>query len=104
MDKPAANADGSIDIYFSPTSPGVGRNWLRTIPDKDYFVALRLYGQLRPSSIKLGEQTIYRKYNDSQPLTGRTEVSKRHLWDQAAMSAFGTTGTSDDVCFSAASG
>jgi Protein of unknown function (DUF1214) len=44
MDKPAANADGSIDIYFSPTSPGVGRNWLRTVPDKDYFVALRLYG------------------------------------------------------------
>jgi enoyl-CoA hydratase/carnithine racemase len=44
MDKPAANADGSIDIYFSPTSPGVGRNWLQTIPDKDYFVALRLYG------------------------------------------------------------
>jgi hypothetical protein len=53
--------------------------------------------QLRPSSIKLGEQTTYRKYNDSQPLTGRTEVSKRHLWDQAAMSAFGTKRSSQ--CF-----
>ena len=29
MDKPAANADGSTDIYFGPTSPGEGKNWLR---------------------------------------------------------------------------
>lgn len=44
MDKPAQNADGSTDIYFGPASPGDGRNWLRTLPNKGYFVILRLYG------------------------------------------------------------
>ena len=44
MDKPAANADGSTDIYFSPISPGEGKNWLKTLPDKGFFVILRLYG------------------------------------------------------------
>jgi hypothetical protein len=44
MDKPAANADGSTDIYFGPNSPGAGKNWLRTLPDKGFFVILRLYG------------------------------------------------------------
>jgi hypothetical protein len=48
MDKPATNADGSTDIYFGPTSPSDGKNWLRTLPDKDYFVALRLYGPTEP--------------------------------------------------------
>jgi len=44
MDRPAANADGSTDIYFGPESPGTGKNWLRTLPDKGFFVILRLYG------------------------------------------------------------
>ena len=44
MDKPATNADGSTDIYFGPESPGEGKNWLRTLPDKGFFVILRLYG------------------------------------------------------------
>jgi hypothetical protein len=44
MDKPAKNADGSTDIYFGPESPGDGKNWLRTLPDKGFFVILRLYG------------------------------------------------------------
>lgn len=48
MDKPATNADGSTDIYFGPTSPGDGKNWLRTLLGKDYFVALRLYGPTEP--------------------------------------------------------
>jgi hypothetical protein len=43
MDKPTPNPDGSTDIYFSPTSPGEGRNWLKTLPDKGFFVILRLY-------------------------------------------------------------
>jgi hypothetical protein len=42
MDKPVQNADGST--YFGPKSPGAGRNWLRTLPDKGFFVILRLYG------------------------------------------------------------
>jgi len=44
MDKPAQNADGSTDIYFGPTSPGAGKNWLKTLPNKGYFVVFRLYG------------------------------------------------------------
>jgi hypothetical protein len=44
MDKPVVNADGSYDIYFGPNSPGAGKNWLRTLPDKGFFVLLRLYG------------------------------------------------------------
>ncbi|UQZ90478.1 DUF1254 domain-containing protein [Deltaproteobacteria bacterium Smac51] len=44
MDQPGANSDGSIDIYFGPESPGAGKNWLKTVPGKGYFVILRLYG------------------------------------------------------------
>jgi hypothetical protein len=44
MDKPTRNKDGSIDIYFGPDSPGQGKNWLTTLPDKGFFVILRLYG------------------------------------------------------------
>ena len=44
MDAPATNADGSTDIYFGPESPGEGKNWLRTVPDRGFFVILRIYG------------------------------------------------------------
>ncbi|GLS28631.1 Uncharacterized conserved protein [Mesorhizobium albiziae] len=44
MDKPVTNADGSVDIYVGPTSPGEGKNWLATVPGKGFFTALRLYG------------------------------------------------------------
>jgi hypothetical protein len=44
MDKPPTNADGSTDIYFGPTSPGAGKNWVATVPGKGFFVVLRLYG------------------------------------------------------------
>jgi len=44
MDKPAANADGSYDLYFGPSAPpGKEGNWLRTVPDQGYFILLRLY-------------------------------------------------------------
>jgi hypothetical protein len=43
------NADGSIDVYFSPEPPpGQESNWLQTIPGKAWFVALRMYGPLEP--------------------------------------------------------
>jgi hypothetical protein len=48
MDKPPTNAYGSTDFYFSPTSPGDGKNWLRTVADKGLFVILRLYGPTQP--------------------------------------------------------
>jgi hypothetical protein len=34
MDKPVVNADGSVDIYVGPASPGDGKNWLATVPGK----------------------------------------------------------------------
>ncbi|MGH6761333.1 MAG: DUF1254 domain-containing protein [Phyllobacterium sp.] len=45
-----ADADGSTTIYFSPTQPdGVGRgNWIQTMPEKGWFVCLRLYSPLEP--------------------------------------------------------
>jgi hypothetical protein len=45
MDMPAANRDGSTDIYFGPTPPaGTAKNWLKTNPGQGFFVILRLYG------------------------------------------------------------
>ncbi len=38
-----------MDIYFGPTSPGEGKNWLKTLPGKGYFVILRLYGPTQAS-------------------------------------------------------
>jgi hypothetical protein len=43
------NADGSYDIYFGPRAPeGFGNNWLETVPEKGWFVILRIYGPLEP--------------------------------------------------------
>ncbi|MEM9256331.1 MAG: DUF1254 domain-containing protein [Pseudomonadota bacterium] len=55
------NADGSIDIYFSPNPPlGYENNWVQTVPGKGWFTILRMYSPLqawidqswRPSDIK----------------------------------------------------
>jgi hypothetical protein len=45
-----ADADGATTIWFSPTQPdGVSRgNWIQTMPNKGWFVALRLYSPLEP--------------------------------------------------------
>jgi hypothetical protein len=47
---PAArpDADGSTTVYFAPEQPaGVERgNWIQTVPEKGWFVILRLYGPL----------------------------------------------------------
>jgi len=46
---PRPNADGSYDIYFSPTAPeGQDRNWIQTVPGKGWNVIFRLYGPLEP--------------------------------------------------------
>lgn len=44
MDRPMPNADGSLDIHVGPKSPGPGKAWLATVPNKGFFVILRLYG------------------------------------------------------------
>jgi hypothetical protein len=48
MDKPKANADGSIDIYFGPEKPKGADNWLKTVRGKAWFILLRLYGPEKP--------------------------------------------------------
>ena len=49
---PAAesNPDGSTTVYFGPTQPpGIKRgNWIQTMPNKGWFVILRLYSPLEP--------------------------------------------------------
>ncbi|MCB1071209.1 MAG: DUF1254 domain-containing protein, partial [Kiritimatiellae bacterium] len=43
------NADGSVDVFFSPKAPaGMENNWVQTIPGKGWFMILRLYGPLEP--------------------------------------------------------
>jgi hypothetical protein len=43
------SADGSVTIWFGPKPPaGHEGNWVQTMPDKGYSVALRLYGPLEP--------------------------------------------------------
>jgi hypothetical protein len=44
-----SNADGSIDLYFAPKAPvGHEKNWVQTIPEKAWWVLLRLYSPLEP--------------------------------------------------------
>jgi hypothetical protein len=48
--KPEQEQDGSTALYLGPTTPaGKASNWMRTVPGKDYFVILRLYGPLEAS-------------------------------------------------------
>jgi hypothetical protein len=43
------NADGSVDIYLSPTAPkGHEKNWIQTVPGRAWYTLLRLYGPLEP--------------------------------------------------------
>jgi hypothetical protein len=44
------NSDGSIDIYFGPEAPaGKEAQWIKTIPDKGWFVYFRIYGPQAPA-------------------------------------------------------
>ncbi len=43
-DKPVANADGSLDLYFGTKAPaGKEKNWMATVPGRGYFAIIRLY-------------------------------------------------------------
>jgi len=49
FEKPQSNPDGSIDIYFGPNAPeGKENHWVKTIPDKGWFVYFRIYGPQAP--------------------------------------------------------
>jgi len=44
---PEVNDDGTVDIYFGPKAPaGHENNWIKTDPDKGFFVVFRFYGPL----------------------------------------------------------
>lgn len=48
-DKLIENSDGSVTIYFGATAPkGKESNWIQTVPNKGWFILLRLYGPLEP--------------------------------------------------------
>jgi hypothetical protein len=48
-DKLAYNEDGSVDLYFGPTTPeGKEANWIQTVPKKAWVVLFRTYGPLEP--------------------------------------------------------
>jgi len=48
--KPQPNPDGSIDIYLGPNAPvGKENQWIKTIPDKGWFVYFRIYGPTAPA-------------------------------------------------------
>ncbi|PCI51646.1 MAG: hypothetical protein COB45_14300 [Gammaproteobacteria bacterium] len=50
IDKLVYNKDGSVDLYFGPSLPknSPKANWTETVPNKAWFVLLRLYGPLQP--------------------------------------------------------
>jgi hypothetical protein len=41
--KPVVNADGSVDIVFSPDAPKEKTNWIKTVPGKGCFPIFRFY-------------------------------------------------------------
>ena len=47
--EPKINADGSVDVYFSPKMPkGQDKNWIQTVPGKGWFPIFRFYGPDKP--------------------------------------------------------
>src|SRR5262245_35906247 len=46
--KPKVNADGTIDITFSPTEPKEKTNWIQTVPGKGWFPIFRFYSPSEP--------------------------------------------------------
>ena len=43
------NDDGSYTVHFGPKAPkGAENNWVQTVPDKSWFVILRMYSPLKP--------------------------------------------------------
>ena len=47
LGEPDVNPDGSVDIYFEPKAPtGHESNWIKTDPEKGFFVVFRFYGPL----------------------------------------------------------
>jgi hypothetical protein len=46
--RPRVNADGSVEVIFSPSRPEGDTNWVQTVPGKSWFTIFRLYGPLQP--------------------------------------------------------
>jgi len=59
-----ANADGSYTVWFGPKAPeGKADNWVQTMPNKSYFVFMRLYGPLEPWFDKTWKPGDFKKLN-----------------------------------------
>jgi hypothetical protein len=59
-----ANSDGSYTIYFGLKAPqGKEDNWVQTMPEKSYFVFMRLYGPLQPWFDKSWKPGDFEKQN-----------------------------------------
>jgi hypothetical protein len=43
-----ANADGSVDVTFSPVRPAGASNWIKTTPGKGWFAYFRFYAPTEP--------------------------------------------------------
>jgi Protein of unknown function (DUF1214) len=54
-------SDGSIDLYFGPSTPNDKQNWIKTRPERGFFLYFRAYGPLQP----FFDQTW--KLNDVKP-------------------------------------
>lgn len=53
LDGPTAAGDGSVEVHFGPEPPGAGKNWIRTLPGRGFFIILRLYAPTRAFFAKL---------------------------------------------------
>jgi hypothetical protein len=61
---PEINADGSVDIYFGPSSPsGKEKNWIKTVPGHGWFMIMRFYGPLEPFFDKSWKPEDIRRVN-----------------------------------------
>ena len=50
LNEPKQQEDGSTILHLSPNAPeGDEKNWLATVPDRGYFVILRLYVPQQPA-------------------------------------------------------
>jgi hypothetical protein len=58
MDKPVTNADASTDIYFGPSSPGEGKNWLKTSRTRASSSSCGCTGRPSHSSTRAGNRAI----------------------------------------------
>ena len=76
-------ADGSTDISFGPSPPGEGKNWLKTLPDKVFFVILRLYGPTKALFNQTWKPSDLEKLPSSRTDIGAGRSMTSSLWGRS---------------------